>query len=260
MRKSYVAAGLLLVAICACLWGCEDQRKRPAECLTDLAYFDGAEESRYTILVPEGDALVPYLVLTADYNGNCLLLRKHLLPESRIYNRNGNFAAYYENSLIDQWLNTEFCETLAEPVRDLLVDSRIEITARDSLRGGEETVITIEREIFILSSTEVSKSGFRTVAREGEWLEYFTDIERRMASKAGAEAFSWWLRSPNLWDDNVVCGVDSRGCIGIGGVGSAGAEGEYKNGVRPAFCLSGDTVIYTRDGQYYLMPVEETGP
>ena len=259
MKRSYVAYMLLIATVCVCMSGCGHQTLGSPEHMADIAYVKGAEESAFTVFIQEGNTLVPYLVLTDDYNGNCLLLRKYLLPESRTYNQNGDFAAYYENSLIDQWLNTDFRETLAQPVRDLLINTSIEITSKDSLQGGEERVITIAREIFLLSAREVNESGFRIAAVEGEWLEYFSSIERRTASKDGVNASSWWLRTPDLWDENVVFGVDPRGCVGIGGVGSAGADGEYRNGVRPAFCVSGDTAIYIHEGKYYLVPPEGTG-
>ena len=246
---------ITVAAVCvACISGCDSDTDRPPSVLGDLAYTEEKEELEYTLLIPEDDRLVPYLVLTDDYNntGNCLLLRKYLLDETSIFNVNAIFSGYYENSEIDQMLEQDFLRKLSPDASDLIVPTEIPITARESLHGGGDSVIEIERKVFLLSATEVGKPGSRTILTEGEALKYFYNSEQRIACFETGEPISWWLRTPSVAHDNVVCGVGNNGTIGIGGVGSFG-EKEYENGVRPAFCMPADIPIYPGDDGYYVL-------
>ena len=73
---------LLLLSGCG-LKGTEKSTRAPPETLRDLAYDAGGSVRVY---LQESGSYVPYLVLTQDYGGNCLLLREYLLDEPRIYN------------------------------------------------------------------------------------------------------------------------------------------------------------------------------
>ena len=226
---------ITVAAVCvACISGCDSDTDRPPSVLGDLAYTEEKEELEYTLLIPEDDRLVPYLVLTDDYNntGNCLLLRKYLLDETSIFQ--------------------DFLGKLSPDASDLIVPTEIPITAKESLHGGGDSVIEIERKVFLLSATEVGKPGSRTILTEGEALKYFYNSEQRIACFETGEPISWWLRTPSVAHDNVVCGVGNNGTIGIGGVGSFG-EKEYENGVRPAFCMPADIPIYPGDDGYYVL-------
>ena len=245
---------ITVAAICVvCISGCDSDTDRPPSVLGDLAYTEEKEELEYTLFIPEDDTLVPYLVLTDDYNntGNCLLLRKYLLDETSIFNVNAPYSGYYENSEIDQMLEQDFLRKLSPDASDLVVPTEIPITARESLHGGGDSVIEIERKVFLLSATEVGNPRFRTILTEGEALKYFYNNEQRIACFETGEAVPWWLRTPSAWDDNVVCGVGSNGIIGIGGVGTI--NGDEKNGVRPAFCMPADIPIYLGDDGYYVL-------
>ena len=245
---------ITVAAICvACISGCGSDTDRPPSVLGDLAYTEEKEELEYTLLLPEDDRLVPYLVLTDDYNntGNCLLLRKYLLDETSIFNVNARYSGYYEYSEVDQMLEQDFLRKLSPDASDLIVPTEIPITARESLHVGGDTVIEIERKVFLLSATEVGKPGSRTILTEGEALKYFYNNEQRIACFETGEAVPWWLRTPSVAHDNVVCGVGSNGIIGIGGVGTI--NGDEKNGVRPAFCMPADIPIYPGDDGHYVL-------
>ena len=245
---------ITVAAVCvACISGCGSDTDRPPSVLGDLAYTEEKEELEYTLLLPEDDTLVPYLVLTDDYNntGNCLLLRKYILDETSIFNVNAIYSGYYENSVIDQMLEQDFLRKLSPDAADLVVPTEIPITARESLHGGGDSVIEIERKVFLLSATEVGKPGSGIILSEGEALKYFYNNEQRIACFETGEAVPWWLRTPVAWYDNVVCGVGSNGIIGSGGVGTI--NGDEKNGVRPAFCMPADIPIYPGDDGYYVL-------
>ena len=207
----------------------------------EVIAFKHGQEVVSRVYVEENGERIPYLVLTDDYNGDCLLLREYLLGEPKRFNPTGWYAAYYENSEIDLVLNSEFYETLPQTVRDRIINSTIEITAKKSLGIGGKDSIYISRKIFLLSYFEVNGNGSRTNLKEGTTLEYFSDKVSRIAFYSSGKAGSWWLRTPNTADTDIVCGVSIDGTVGVGGIG--GTEGEYVNGLRPAFCLPRDTSI-----------------
>ena len=221
--------------------------------LRDLAYTGKEEESQYTLLIKENESFAPYWVLADQYNGSsdCLLVRKYVLDEAHAFNKNTNFSSYYANSEIDQYLNGEFRMMLPESLQEIISPSEIAITCKYSLGCCGKETETITRDIFLLSVVEAGGLSSTTVLREGTELAFFQDTANRIALMADGTASSWWLRTPNTWYDNVTCGVDKNGAIGIGGTG--GIEGEsYKSGVRPAFCLNRETEIVSKGGAYYL--------
>lgn len=110
----------------------------------------------------------------------------------------------------------------------------------------------MNRKVFLLSFTEMNRNmGSRTNLKEGEPLEYFAKESNRIAYYENGEAGSWWLRTANSGYADVVCGVSAEGAIGIGGI--HGPEGEYLNGVRPAFCLRRETKITKENGELYVL-------
>lgn len=246
MRRIFSCGGLILLMLF--ISGC-GKGKIPSDdhdfILRDIAY-GGEYDTPYKIGIEENGEIVPYLVLTDDYNGNCLLLREHLLDEPMRYNPNedvsGHCPAYYETSEISGYLNGDFYDALSDDVKDKIVESEIVITAEESLGVYKKETKTIRRKIFLLSYAELGGEESATNLAEGEALAFFKDNESRIATDSSGEAGSWWLRTPNTWDQNVVCAVSVDGVVVIGGVGGP-VEG-YLSGVRPAFCLPGDTAVY----------------
>ena len=205
--------------------------------------------------IEENGCLMPYLVLSDEYNDNCLLLREYLLDETIHYNSNSLYSAYYENSEVDNYLNNEFFSILSDELKDIIVNSDIVITSKDSLRicGTESIVIT--RKIFLLSYTELGGNKSATCVEEGNKLNYFKNYDSRIAKHVSGEVNSWSLRTPNTWYGNIAYGVTADGGIGMYGTGGA----ENNNiGVRPAFCLNGENAIikspdYSGDNCLYIL-------
>ena len=215
--------------------------------LKDIAFRLG-QESSISIYIEENGEIAPYLVIADDYDSSCLLLREYLLDEPMRFNQNVQYAAYYENSEIDIFLNNQFYGKLSDVVKNVIVNSTIDITTKDSLGVGGRDVTTITRNVFLLSYSELNMSGSKTNLAEGRPIEYFSDKSSRIAYYSNGQKGSWWLRTPNTADTDVVCGVSIEGAVGVGGVGGTGGEdGEYLNGVRPAFCLPGNTLIERKD-------------
>ena len=253
----YVAFAIML--ICLFLSSCmknnpnngEENLDKKELTLRDIAY-NRTKKPDYRIGIEENGRTVPYLVLTDEYNGECLLLREFLLDEPMKYNVAKEYSGYYENSEIDKYLNEEFINRFSLELRNNIVDSTIVITARASLDGGGKNTTFITRKVFLLSFTEMNRNmGSRTNLKEGEPLEYFAKDSNRIAYYENGKAGSWWLRTPNAGYADVVCSVGIKGALGIGGIN--GPEGEYLNGVRPAFCLSCETKIVKEEGELFVL-------
>ena len=224
-------------------------RSRPPTTIADIAY-DNIKRGRnvdYRVFVEENGELVPYLVLTADYGGNVLLLREFLLDEFRPFNpsRHGerlwawqDYGAYYPDSDIDNFLNTEFKNTLGDTVIYAMVASDIEVTAKESMgRAGRESRI-ITRYVFLLSLRELGHRDSTIAVPLGEALRYFRGYHiGRVATLSNGMATPYWTRTSNNWETYLVFAVS------INFVDSDTAD--ILIGVRPAFCLDRTTSITT---------------
>jgi hypothetical protein len=232
----------IIVILAINIGGCAVSKKQSNKELTieDIAH-NAKNSTRCTIYLIENDEYTPYLVLSDGYNGNCLLLREFLLDDPMRFNPNGLYSAYYENSEIDEYLNHNFINGLSNAISKKLIKSEVIITAKDSLGVCGTNTIIIERDVFLLSYSELGGIKSSTNIEEGKRLLYFNNNESRIAKYRSGEIGSWWLRTPNTWYDNVACGVSGDGVVGIGGVGGAGED--YINGIRPAFCIPKDTLI-----------------
>lgn len=215
--------------------------KSPPEILADLSYDAGGPGRIY---IKEDDVPVPYLVLTNHYNGNCLLVREYLLETPRIYNEPGRKSSYYEGSNIDCYLCKNFSSVFSDTLRQQMVDSEIEITAYESIGVGGKDIVKIQRTIFLLSYTELNGSPSRTNPKEGVPLDYFKEIENRIALHEDGTTGSWWLRTASIARTAMVCGVSKEGVVGSSGIYDPNPGGGYFSGVRPAFCLPGDMTLY----------------
>jgi len=170
IRKAIQITGVMALASLLILGGWWTHvlisRRQPPTTIADIAY-DNIRRGRdvdYRIFIEENGELIPYLVLTANYGGNVLLLREHVMDESRPFNPSPrgerawawqDFGAYYPDSYIDNFLNTEFRDTLGEGVLAAMVASDIVVTDKDSIGVGGLTSTTIIRYIFLLSLREL---------------------------------------------------------------------------------------------------------
>ena len=107
MRKGCVIF-FILPFILGLLTSCNSRKE--AQVISDLAYSSRNQENCIVYLQENGE-YVPFIVVTDDYNGNVLLVRKEVLPEPRRINE---YFSYYEGSEIDHYLNEEYLGTLAE--------------------------------------------------------------------------------------------------------------------------------------------------
>ena len=182
-------------------------------------------------------------MISSDYAGNALLLRKDLLDDTMPFNKNETnmwasyeYGGYYEGSSIDNYLNMEFVDMLNQSVKDFIVESTIVITDKGSLGVTGNATKTISRKVFILSLKELNGAESSASASEGNTLKYFADdYNRRIADLPNGEKSAYWTRTPETWETYTVF------TIGSGGTGSGSAD--IESGVRPAFCLPRSTPI-----------------
>jgi hypothetical protein len=207
--------------------------------LQDIAY-DVNRKYGYTVYLHEQSGYFPYLVLTGNYNGSALLLRKYLLDQNHTFNDHNNvvYAGYYADSSIDRYLNTDYLRSLDTRLQNIILDSKITITTKSSLSIEGTQTEEITRRVFLLSHTEVCLPDSGTASKEGKPLLYFKETSHQIAYKQNEAAFSWWLRTSSTDEDNTAWGIGPAGEID-------GVEIDRKNGVRPAFCLKNTQEIET---------------
>lgn len=202
--------------------------------VSDLAY--GHSGATNYVYVLENGKYTPFLVLTDDYGGNTMLLRRDVINENR---RMSEYSSYYADSEIDVYLNEEYCRSLTE-ITEYIPTSKIEITCDDALGTSGSETETIDRKVFLLSCNEVGISDSVNIAAEGEMLEYFKDEDNRLAH-LNEEPSSWWLRTPNTYYLSCTYVIGDNNKIGY-------TNAYDLNGIRPAFCIAGDTPIELADG------------
>lgn len=217
--------------------------KKADTTLEQIAYDESKDNP--VVYIKENNDYVPYLVLTSDYNGNVLLLRKNLLSETRPYKEHGagwshfEYGSYYEESSIDEFLNTEFFNSLSECTRKSIVESTIEVTDKESYDKWNYKTHMICRKVFLLSSIELGVEGIDgyVTTAEGTPLKYFKkkDISAKRACLPDGTKHPYWTRTPNLWESSIVV------TIGVESYGDGTAD--VDSGVRPAFCMDKETIL-----------------
>ena len=255
-KKREIVCATVLVVCLALIWGWGPvivSVGRQPTTIADIAY-DRRTRSRGTdfrVYLEENGDFVPYLVLTANYGGNVLLLREFLLDENMPFNisphgpnlwSRHDYGAYYPDSHIDNFLNAEFKDSLGEVVIAAMVPSDIVITDKSAWGGGigrtgASRVIT--RYIFLLSLRELGVPDSRINVPEGRALRFFRGFHiGRVATFACGTASPYWTRTPTVWETYTPT------IIATSGVGGAVADRNF--GIRPAFSLARSTPITTR--------------
>lgn len=243
-------AGMVLLGVVLAVWL---NRGTGNLTLKQIAYDHTGENS--VVYIKENGEYIPYLVLTSDYGGNVLLLRENLLPEPMQYKLSPpgeeygalgvgyDYSSYYEESSIDEFLNTDFLEGFSPEVQAAIVDTMIEVTDMDRYEEWNYATHMIRRKVFLLSAVElgVVYSVGTMTAKEGDPLKYFKNKEHsvRTAHMVDGEAWPYWTRTPWLWETYLVTS------IGVEALGDPTTD--RRLGVRPAFCMARDTVIRESD-------------
>lgn len=210
--------------------------------LKDIVYNKNNSDDDFTLYIKENDVYVPYIVISDDYGGGVLVVRKYLLDAHTHFNAQksyGSAGGYYPNSHVDQYLTDVFLPQLSAAMQEAILQTPVEVsTVRTVTSGGAvgETE-TISRKVFLLSATEMNiKTGM--AGREGKALSYFKNSKSYVVCTEDGQADAYWLRSAYLWDDIQAWVIGADGKYGGGSV-------SLSYSLRPAFCLSKDTRINT---------------
>lgn len=226
VKNLFVIIPLVLLFM---LGGCTNKQ---SQMLGQLAYNETKNEN--VLYIQEEGVYVPYLIVTNNYDGKTLLLRQYALDQMQIMNE---YEAAYENSSIDEYLNNDFYDRFSDQVKNLVKDTNVEILTKESLEQAASDTYIIQRNVFLLSYTELNYSDNGHVGKEGEPLIFFKNPENRLAkTETGQYETIWWLRSADslYFSCFYAVGVDGQ-------TGNTNAFDE--NSIRPAFCLDGDLSI-----------------
>lgn len=225
---SILVASLLVFSICAC------DKEKSVKTISDIAYDNN--KTNYIVYVEEDGQYVPFIVLTDNYGGKTLLLRKDVMKTPR---RMNDYSSYYEDCEMDEYLNEEYIGLLGE-FTECVEEVDLEITDKSAIGTCGKETKTIKRKIFLLSGKEIDMNDDACIGDEGKALSYFVNPENRIAYYDGKTS-GWWLRSPDTYW--VSC------TMVIGPNNSIGSTNSYDlNRYRPAFCVSGDLQIVEKDG------------
>ncbi len=157
--------------------------KKDISTLSDLVY-NKQNKSNNEVYLLENDVYVPYLVITDDYKGNALLLRRNVLDEPLRINE---YYSYYEDSEIDLFLNSTFLEQFSE-IANLIKSVDITIITESSIGVSGDEKTTINRKIFLLSIGELN---IDSVEQEGVSIDFFNEVENRISYTENGSCVSW---------------------------------------------------------------------
>ena len=201
---------------------------------TEITLNENGVPENYLIVnqgIPENSSL---------YDASCdgtWLLRKDI-AENRQWNSSNNND--YENSTIDNYLNTTFLNLFESNIRDAI--KQVKIPYRKGAGYGK-TVTSgssgLSTKIFLLSSTEVNLVHGYAPTNEGACLSYFSGTsqngaDNKRVAKLNGSATSWWLRSPSCSSS-----YGSTRALRVYNNGNWG-NGDYCSlsyGIRPALVL-----------------------
>lgn len=183
----------------------------------------------------------PGSMYDASCDGTWLLMQD--CYENRQWHSSNNND--YENSTIDNYLNTTFLNLFESNIRDAI--KQVKIPYRKGAGYGK-TVTSgssgLSTKIFLLSSTEVNLVHGYEPTNEGACLSYFSGTaqngadNKRVAKLNGSAAY-WWLRSPYCRSSG-----GSSSALVVSGSGSRDAYYcSYSYGVRPALVLPSNLLV-----------------
>lgn len=181
------------------------------------------------IKINENSSPVEFYVAKHNYEqelngaGRTLVVRKNCY-DNRVWNSSGINA--YASSTIDEWLNGAYKYLLDPAIQTLLGTTKFKYT----IGGGDLTVDTLERAIFLLSPAELGRPYGN---KEGTSLSIADAI--RIALLNGNDT-TYWTRSPELTNTAISYYVDWRGDVTFSGCTDSRSS-------RPCFTLPSNIKI-----------------
>lgn len=185
----------------------------------------------YRVYIKENDKYTPYFVVTSDYNHNTLLMREKPLDEKMAMNKQTNSVNYYATSDLDEYLNNSFIDTFSDTMKDIINNTRIEITTSDTLNIRKKSRGTefITRKIFLLSANEWGIKSASAID-EGQRI---AKVENFMPTD------NEWLRTTETYSYDTFWAVGNNvyDCY----------SGNQEMCVRPVFTVPFDTEVEKSD-------------
>lgn len=212
---------IIVLILCFCLVSCGETTKPSPD------IENNANSTEREIYLLEGNEYTPYLLVSENYKGNILLLRKYVMDEDQAISE---YSSEYENSPIDMFLCTDFLNLFDVETREKMIESDIVVTSKEALYAVGKQTHTIKRKAFLLSFSETNCGEHGMAANEGTSLSYFSSEKKRIVLK-GENAYSWWLRTPYTGYESVTWGINSTGA-------RVEVNSSDKNGIRPAISFS----------------------
>lgn len=186
----------------------------------------------------ESGSPVPFYIAKHDYEsglngaGRTLLVRKDCY-DMRAFSTNNNA---YANSSLDSWLRNTYLKLLDADIQAAIGTTKFYYTPGNN----NNNVTTLQRAVFLLSVTELGKSG-RYANTEGSALPIASTLQ--IAYRNGS-AEKQWTRTPYTFNSVTVYYLFINGSL----------DADFhrnSNGSRPAFTLpSTFPVIQNPDGTY----------
>lgn len=190
------------------------------------------------IVVNQG---IPSPIYDSSCDGTWLLMKD--IYTNRRWNSSNNND--YENSTIDNYLNTTFLNLFESNIRDAI--KQVKIPYRKGAGYGK-TVTSgssgLSTKIFLLSSTEVNLVHGYEPTNEGACLSYFSGTaqngaDNKRVAKLNGSATVWWLRSP--FCNSVNGSAYALSVFGSGSWSNSLCSGS--SGIRPALVLPSNFLI-----------------
>lgn len=165
------------------------------------------------------DKSTDFIVLGLSKTGDSILLLQKYVYEHRQFHNTD--VSEYSTSDIDKYLSADATESdsyrskLPEAIRNCLVKTTI-----GSYSYSSKTTLSLSRDIFLMSYTEVGFSDNSTLANEGNsYLDVLavaagtTNSSSRKAAIESGGSVGWWLRSPESVSTVRRVSNDGSGCL-----------------------------------------------
>jgi hypothetical protein len=129
-------------------------------------------------------------------------------------NMGNSYDSYYENSRVDNHLNTVVIGRFSRALQEIIAESAITITEKERTETEPSYFINltfeIKRRMFLLSGAETGYVFSHILAAEGKRFAYFTESHnRRIATRDGAVA-PWLLRAQAVAYQSAAAGITPK--------------------------------------------------
>ena len=190
--------------------------KKKPQMICDLCYGKSEGED-YLIYITENDEYVPYIVIdTHNYGDDAvLLLRQEPFMKEIMYRDENLFGvggAYYNGSIVDNYLENEFYDRFSDSMKSIIRNTPVKIHSIDYVSKRFQDGPALEiiyRHVFVLSGPECS-AYIDSPYKEYDEGAVIPEVHDNAVSKYT------WLRSEEIGGDDTHASL----CYNGGVIGS----------------------------------------